>query len=379
MAYEKNKVTYKQIRAAFKTAKEWTFADLPSKRKETDKDPEEKVFIELKGFHAFRKAITSEISKEYWENLVSTNPQILDTLAFGLTYRKTDDEIRAYLAEHGIEPTLIEAVLPLNFSQNVNLSWKAMRKLIPFMESGLRFDEACVEVGYNHYAPNAGKARSLLLPVLDREEVRNPVVFRAITQTRKVVNAIIRKFGSPARVHIELARDLSKSKEDRNKIKKMQDENKSERDRFAKQFEENFDRKPTAAELLKYRLYREQGGRYPYSGQAIDLRQAFVSQDGTYAEIDHIIPYSRSFDANYLNKVLVIGSENRNKQNRTPYEYLGQNEKKWDEFVTLVNSTFHNKKKAEKLKRKDFSAADESEMKDRSLGDTRYITRFVTN
>lgn len=379
MAYEKNKVTYKQIRAAFPTAKEWVFADLPSKRKNTDKDPEEKTFAELKGFHEFRKAITARLGKEYWESLISTKPQLLDTLAFGLTYRKTDDDIRAYLAERDIDDALIEAVLPLNFAKNVNLSLKAMRKLIPFMEKGLRFDEACIEAGYHHSDFSARDAKSLLLPVLDQEEVRNPVVFRSVTQTRKVVNAVIRKYGSPARIHIELARDLSKSKDDRKEIEKKQQENRNDRERLAKEFEENFSKTPTATELLKYRLFKEQNGRCPYSGKAIDLHRAFMDQDGTYAEIDHIIPYSRSFDDGYLNKVLVIGSENRNKQDRTPFEYLGSDEQKWDEFVVRVDTMFRNRKKADKLKRKDFAEADETEMKERSLGDTRYITRFVSN
>lgn len=380
LAYEKSKLTYKQIRTAFKTDKDWTFAELPSRRKEGDDDPEGKTFIELKGFHEFRKAITNTLGKDYWETLISTKPEILDTLAMGLTYRKTDDDIRGYLAEHEIESALIEAVLPLNFTQNLNLSFKAMQKLLPFMEKGLRYDEACVEVGYSQVGKQfSAEGRTLLLPLPDKAEIRNPVVFRAVTQTRKVVNAIIGKYGSPSRVHIELARNLSKPMDERRKIEKMQLENKNDRARLSDDFENLYGRVPTASELLKYRLWKEQGGQCPYSGKAIDVHQAFMSGDGTYAEIDHIIPYSRCFDDSYLNKVLVIGSENRNKQNRTPFEYIGADEQRWHEYVARVDTIIHNKKKAERLKRKDFSEADENEMKERSLGDTRYITRFVSN
>lgn len=49
---------------------------------------------------------------------------------------------------------------------------------------------------------------------------RNPVVLRVINQTRKVVNAIVKKYGSPKSVHIELARDLAKSRAERNEIEK---------------------------------------------------------------------------------------------------------------------------------------------------------------
>lgn len=220
MAYKQAKVTYKQIRSAFDTEKIWVFEGLPSKSKGTDKDPEEKTFIELKAFHKFRKAVTDSLGKAYWENIIYTSPQIMDTLALGLTFRKTDDEIEAYLKERGVEDQLIKAVLPLNFSGVVNLSLEAMSRLIPYMELGLRYDEACGKAGYNHSSPYGESERSLLLPLPDQEEIRNPVVSRALTQTRKVVNAIIRKYGSPEEIHIELARDLSRSMADRKEIQK---------------------------------------------------------------------------------------------------------------------------------------------------------------
>jgi CRISPR-associated endonuclease Csn1 len=53
---------------------------------------------------------------------------------------------------------------------------------------------------------------------------RNPVVLRALNQARKVMNALIREYGSPASVHIEMARDLSRPMDERTKVKKLQDE-----------------------------------------------------------------------------------------------------------------------------------------------------------
>lgn len=381
MAYKQSKVTYKQIRAAFETAKTWVFAELPSKMNDSDKDPEEKTFVELKAFHSFRKAITNSLGKAYWENLVTTAPQIMDTLALGLTFRKTDEDIMEYLSERGIDSKLIEAVLPLNFSGVVNLSLEAMGRLIPHMECGLRYDEACVQAGYHHSNPKDSEDRSPLLPLPDPEEVRNPVVLRALTQTRKVVNAIIRKYGSPEEIHIELARELAKSKEDRNKIKKTHDENFNEKKRLSEDYDRTYGRKPNSSDLLKFRLWKEQGGFCPYSGKYIDPMLAFMSEDGTYAEIDHVLPYSRSLNDSYINKVLVIGSENRNKRNMTPYEYFGKDGQKWDEFIARVDSTFKGKgnKKAELLKKRDFDEEESTQMKDRSLGDTRYITRYAAN
>ena len=58
----------------------------------------------------------------------------------------------------------------------------------------------------------------------DADIPRNPVVLCSLNQARKVVNAIIRRYGSPAVVHIEMARDLSRPLDERNKIKKEEDE-----------------------------------------------------------------------------------------------------------------------------------------------------------
>lgn len=379
LAYKNAKVTYKQIRKALDEGENWHFENLPPVKSSGDKksDPEDAVFVELKAFHSFRKSISDKLGKEYWENLISTSPKILDTLAYALTFRKTDEDIISYLKSHNIDDDLIRAVLPLNFNGVVNLSIKAMSKIIPHMENGNRFDEACQLAGYSHYDPHSRSDRSLILPVPNFEEIRNPVVFRAITQTRKVVNAIIRKHGSPERVQIELARDLSRSIDDRRKIEKEQLENKSQKEKLSLEFEKLYSYKPNGAQLEKYRLWKEQEGFCPYTGEYIHPDRAFMSEDGNYAEIDHIVPYSRSFDDSLTNKVLVMGSANRNKKNRTPYEYFGSDSEKWRIFVANVDAHIKNRRRAERLKMKDIDESDEEAMKERSLGDTRYITKYV--
>lgn len=379
LAYKNAKVTYKQIRKALDEGENWHFENLPPVRSSSDKksDPEDAVFVELKAFHSFRKCISDKLGKEYWENIISTSPTILDTLAYALTFRKTDEEIISYLKNHNIDCELINAVLPLNFNGVVNLSIKAMANLIPHMENGNRYDEACQLAGYSHYDPHGGSDRSLLLPIPNFEEIRNPVVFRAITQTRKVVNAIIRKHGSPERVQIELARDLSRSIDDRRKIEKEQLDNKAQKEKLSLEFEKLYSYKPNGAQLEKYRLWKEQEGFCPYTGEYIHPDRAFMSEDGNYAEIDHIIPYSRSFDDSFTNKVLVMGSANRNKKDRTPYEYFGSDIEKWRMFVANVDAHVKNRRRAERLKMKDIDESDEETMKERSLGDTRYITKYV--
>ena len=138
LAYKNAKVTYKQIRKALDEGENWHFENLPPVRSSSDKksEPEDAVFVELKAFHSFRKSISDKLGKEYWENLISTSPTILDTIAYAMTLRKTDEEIISYLKNHNIDCELINAVLPLNFNGVVNLSIKAMANLIPHMENG---------------------------------------------------------------------------------------------------------------------------------------------------------------------------------------------------------------------------------------------------
>ncbi len=101
-----------------------------------------------------------------------------------------------------------------------------------------------------------------------------------------------------------------------------------------------------------------------------------------YAEIDHALPYSRSFDDSKNNRVLVLAAENRNKGNMTPFEYLGgkDNSDRWRQFVAFVESNkIYRQAKRNRLLKKDFGEDEAQSFRDRNLNDTRYICRFFKN
>ena len=84
-----------------------------------------------------------------------------------------------------------------------SLSREAIRKVLPLMEAGVRFATAREKV----YQGDAGRKQSfeLLPPVLEAlQQLRNPVVCRALTELRKVVNALIRNYGKPSLIRVEL-------------------------------------------------------------------------------------------------------------------------------------------------------------------------------
>ena len=110
-----------------------------------------------------------------------------------------------------------------------------------------------------------------------------------------------------------------------------------------------------------------------YTGEAIELSRLF---EDNYVEIDHALPFSKTWDDSLNNKVLVLKASNQNKGNQTPYEWLDgkNNNLKWREFVARVQScNFPHSKKQRILLQK----FDEKEFKKRNLSDTRYINRFL--
>lgn len=179
-----------------------------------------------------------------------------------------------------------------------------------------------------------------------------------------------------------MARDLSRPFDERKKVEKAQNEYRDRNEKYKTQFAEDFSivGAPRGKEFEKYQLYREQQGKCVYLQEPLDIQRALFEQG--YAEIDHALPYLRSFDDSKNNRVLVLSRENRNKGNKTPYEYLdgASNSERWRQFEIFVNSNkSYCPAKRNRLLKKDFGAADSEEFRERNLNDTRYICRFFKN
>ncbi len=395
-------VTYKKISESLVNKGLWKkneyyFVDLDYKQNEKDKkkDPLSSIFHEIKGWHNLSSLI-SKADANYWkeikEEISKGNTDLYDFIVLTLTVYKEDEDVIKRFKQSNIPEKVVNALLSIRFKEFSALSTKALSKIVTLMDNYLRYDEACATAGYKHYfsSQDAVKKGKYLPPLykgrdkngtmLFNEDIqnipRNPVVLRTINQTRKVVNAIIKKYGSPTSVHIELARDLSKPFEERKKIEKEQSDNYKNKLELIQKFKDSCNGICNGKNLEKYRLYEEQNCKSIYSGKIIDIQRLF---EPGYVEIDHILPYSRSYDDSQSNKVLVLSAENQNKGNQTPYEYITGINGDWNDFVGRVKRcNFKNKRKIEKLLTKTF-AKREGEFKERNLNDTRYICRFVKN
>ncbi len=340
--------------------------DLSAEKKETLPFP--------KSWNAMRSAVCT-ISDDAWGAMAS-DAELLDHIGVVLTYYKCEESICRELTVLGLDADVIAALSTLRFSKNGHLSRETLVSILPGMESGLSYSDACEAVG-SHHSVKKEQDRRPKLPPIPADDLRNPVVVRALSQARKVLNAIITEFGPIERLNIELARDVPRSRKDRDQMDK---ENKRRRDLNEEVLEElraHFGMaNPKGLDLIKQKLWKEQGGHCAYSGSYIEPARLFSGEPGV-AEVDHILPHSRSFDDSYMNKVLVTTAENRNKGERTPYEYMGGDPQRWHRFEEHVETMHLPRPKRERLLKKDFNEREAEEFRDRNLNDTRYIARFL--
>lgn len=409
------KFTYKDLRTALQNAglsTEFRFAGLsyPSLRQREEnkaKDPEAETLTKLSAWHELRLAFKRASQEAIWQQLstpaLDGDPTWLDQIGWTLSVYKDDDEVLSELRKLALPggDACTDVLLGVRFDKFHALSLKALRQIVPKMETGLRYDEAVAAIpSYGHHSQPSSREseRSAYLPAFythrekdgrlkfndDLDVPRNPVVLRALNQARKVCNALIKVYGAPHAVNIEMARDLSRPLEERREVLAAQKEFRERNEKAREQFEETFGRKCTGATLEKWMLYREQMGKCAYSLEPFESPDRVIN-DASYAEIDHALPYSRSYDDSKNNKVLVLARENRDKGNRTPHEYLTaldgvEDGPRWRSFIGFVDSNkAYRQAKRSRLLRKGFGKDEAKSFMERNLNDTRYICKFFKN
>lgn len=285
---------------------------------------------------------------------------------------KLDEEHAAQLAKFKPEPDYF------------NLSSKAMNKLLPELESGMTYGEARKKL-----YPEKFETRPPLdsLPRLDGDEaraavgeIRNPAVTRSLTELRKAVNAVIRQYGKPAEVRIELARDLKRSKKERKNLTDRNRDNEAGREKAKKKIlEEAGLSSPSGTDIRKALLWDECGGICPYTGKSIAFRDIFGSEP--QFDIEHIIPYERCFDNSFANLTLCYLDENRHvKGKKTPWEAYHADPERYEQILDRVKR-FKSPSASSKLRRFQMTETQAedfvSKFVSRQLNDTRYASRLA--
>ena len=172
----------------------------------------------------------------------------------------------------------------------------------------------------NYKKPNINK---------DEEEfgkIANPVVHQTLNELRKLVNEIITLFGKkPLEIGLETARELKKSKKDRESLSKQQDENEKHRNEIYKTYIEphlsyiKSRQENPSNYILKFELSEEQKYICPFCIEEITPDDIINSR----VDIEHLFPLSESEDDTKNNLVIAHNKCNADKAKKSPFNAFG--------------------------------------------------------
>ena len=248
------------------------------------------------------------------------------------------------MTEEDLDGGLLDQLYRLDFVKPGygNKSAKFICKLLPQLQQGLGYSEACAAVGYRHSnSPTSEEIteRTLLekIPLLQRNELRQPLVEKILNQMINLVNALKAEYGVDE-VRVELARELKMSREERERMAEGNRRREKENKAIAEKIRE-CGLFPTKSRIRKYMLWEEAGEKCLYCGQILTLSQCLNGDD---MEVEHIIPKSVLYDDSYGNKTCACRRCNKEKGNRTALEYIRA--KGWeDEYMERINGLLDKK------------------------------------
>jgi len=322
--------------------------------------------------HPFKNKIREELPQKLWVidyKQIGNKKVVIRTDED--THQARKDFIREAQSEYGVSAadakTLSELVLPQGWLSH---SEKAIRSLLPHLEKGWMYSEAC-DIAYPKHRDVKGEGLDLLPSDQKHlDHLRNPTVKRALNELRKVTNNLIRTYGKPDRIRVELARELklpgARRRDYQNRIKKQE----SERDKARTDLIENGLFNPKGSDIEKWLLWKESEERCLYTSKVISFGDLF--EHGRF-EVEHIIPYSICLDNGFMNKTLAEKDFNREKGNRIPYEAFSDDQ--WLLFKQRVRDSKLPPFKKNKLLSTNLEDVLGEDFSERQLRDSAYIAR----
>lgn len=251
-----------------------------------------------------------------------------------------------------------------------------------------------------------------ILKLIPNNSLRNPIVEQILKECLSLVKDVWIQHGRPHEIHIELARDLKKTADERKKMDERNRANETDKKRIRSILRElnanpespmdmervrlweetgndearnnyiKFSKEPTKSEIEKYKLWGEQNHISPYTGKVIPLSKLFT----TDYEIEHIIPRSRYFDDSFANKTICESWVNDYKGHRTAGQLIetdgGRTITHKGNTFTLLKQTDYADHCKNTFKRGKYMTLMREEIPsdfiNRQINDTRYITRKLS-
>lgn len=216
-------------------------------------------------------------------------------------------------------------------------------------------------------------------------KIANPTVHVGLNQVRTVVNALIKRYGHPAEVIVEVARELKQSKAQRDEENKRQAQNQRRNERIRTEIAQakfgGNEYLVKHADIQKWILWEELSfdpikRLCPYSGRPISAEMLLTDQ----VEIEHILPFSITLDDSLNNKTVALRSANRDKGNRTPWQAFGERTiEGYDYQAILLRAELMSKRKGYRFGKDGYAQwlKEDKDFLARALNDTRYLSRVA--
>lgn len=307
----------------------------------------------LKNHRIARLLSDNAVLAPLWQRRCAGDGGRLDDIFTVLLEEPDPETLESRLAEgFGLMPAVIEALADLRLSrETASVSRRFMEEIVPIMrDQGLMYWDAVSELRDENghplrHSPRPGAGDREVLPYygeilqgsmsardpaadparqpeLHFGKIANPTVHIALNSLRRVVNRLIARFGeAPVEIHVELSRDLKRSRRQRNEIVARQARDERENRRIRAELAAHGEPNPSARDIKKVKLWEELGEteltrRCPFSGEVISFSRLLNGD----AEIEHILPFSRTLDDSMANLTVAMRWANRRKGNDTPYE-----------------------------------------------------------
>lgn len=344
----------------------------------------------------FRAVFKDADAPDPWQAASALSPT-RDALAALLAADEAETVIEGLMAEHGLAPDHAAALAdgpppPVGYiasgrTATAELLAKLKAAVISLYEAEQRCEFKCVampELTGGDPLPYYGA----LFPLAcvggtgskkDTNEqqfgrIPNPVVHVALNQLRVLAKAMLKRHGPPARINIELARDLHKNAQEREDIDKEIRKNHKKNLEWTETLMRHGG-KPTRKNLRAMKLLEWQGGRCLYSGEPIEVSD-IVNGD---AQVDHILPRVETLDHSVGNLALAKTTWNQHKDKRTPHEAFSGGYKGRD-YAAILQQVEQTRKPS--LWRFEANALEKFQQNggfpSRFLADTRYIAKIAS-
>ncbi|MDE6429277.1 MAG: type II CRISPR RNA-guided endonuclease Cas9, partial [Malacoplasma sp.] len=369
----------------------------PTKESKTNKSTENQNLEKLDNTKILFSVLGSKYSINNYDDLIKNKDFFNDLIDVFARFPKQYEAIQKELSKKINDDSLVEDLVlksdKISSQSTSSMSYKALDLYIKeeIVDKGKtlnqKYKSKIDENETNKFKFDFEKSKYINEDCLDDQEfVLSPTTKCSFRETLKVFNKILKRYIYNPSNHTKQTYHLKNivmemptewnTKDERDLLTKIKNANEERKEKAKKNYGYEGEDKTI---INKLNLLFSQNKKDVYTGQILDPE--LVISDPNYTEIDHIIPYSISYDDSWNNKVLVHRTSNQEKKNRTPREYLGNKffgfKKMWEEMF-LTEGEFYNKNKFENLcmdvKSDDYRRR--AGFIGRNLADTRYACRI---